>query len=239
MCILLTFDNGYLKCHVAIFLTFFSQLNYFVVCYQGAVHSMMFTEDGKYILSSGIGERYVAVWRIDGSKKQAASCVLAMEHPAVTLDCKCSVDDEALSVLAVSEVGLCYLWHGKNIEELRKSEPTKISLSIEEAKNQKGILPIIFAAKLQGITKPSARNIFVAHGLLIKPSFEKILVHYGEDVTLKSSRHGVLLPISQSHQSKKGQDARSGGKLGFDVSLQIQFFFFFIFYYSTLFLMRL
>ncbi|XP_010259444.1 PREDICTED: uncharacterized protein LOC104598873 [Nelumbo nucifera] len=55
----------------------------------GAVRCMVFSEDGKYILSSSVGERDLAVWRLGGSKKKSASCVLAMDHPAVFLDCKC------------------------------------------------------------------------------------------------------------------------------------------------------
>jgi len=91
---------------------------------------MVFTDDGKYILSSAVGERYVASWRIDGGKKQSASCVLAIEHPAVFIDCKCfkneGVDDAGLYVLAISETGVCYTWCGKNVKELRNySKPTK------------------------------------------------------------------------------------------------------------------
>ena len=37
---------------------------------------MILIDDGEYILSSAIGERYIAVWRIDGSEKQSANCVL-------------------------------------------------------------------------------------------------------------------------------------------------------------------
>ena len=40
------------------------------------VRCMIFTDDGEYILSSALGERYIVVWRIDGMEKQSASCVL-------------------------------------------------------------------------------------------------------------------------------------------------------------------
>uniref|UniRef100_A0A803NEA5 Uncharacterized protein n=1 Tax=Chenopodium quinoa TaxID=63459 RepID=A0A803NEA5_CHEQI len=53
----------------------------------GAVRCMTLSKDGKYVFSSAVGERYVAVWQVDGSKKQSASCALAMEHPSVYLDC--------------------------------------------------------------------------------------------------------------------------------------------------------
>ncbi|CAK7333277.1 unnamed protein product [Dovyalis caffra] len=181
----------------------------------GAVRFMVFTDDGKYILSSAAGERYIALWRIDGGKRQSASCVLAMEHPAVFIDSRCleneGVDDAGLYVLAISETGVCYTWCGKNIEELRNSKPTKILLSSEEfPKNHKGALPTILAAKLQGTAKLSATNVFIAYGLLVKPLFQKILVHSGTDIKLNSSQDGVLLPLSQSlSKSKKGRDVQN------------------------------
>ncbi|XAR57036.1 hypothetical protein NMG60_11025037 [Bertholletia excelsa] len=174
----------------------------------GAVRCLIFTDDGKYIISSAVAERYVAVWKIDGSKKQSAYCVLAMDHPAVFLDSKCvdtgDIDALGLYVLAISEMGICYFWYGKNIEELRNAKPTKISLSLDDpfSRSQKGVLPTIFAAKLQGIDKAASGHVFLAYGLIVKPSFEKVLVHCGTDVKLSSSVNGILLPISQSHKSK-------------------------------------
>ncbi|XP_027331584.1 WD repeat-containing protein 43 [Abrus precatorius] len=179
----------------------------------GSVRCMVFTEDGEYVLSSAVGERYVAVWRIDGAKKQSASCVLAMEHPAVFLDSRCidsgECDKAGLCVLAISEIGICYLWFGNNIEELRNAKPTKVSLSLDDvsSKNYKGALPAIYAAKLQGIQKPTSGQVFLVYGLLVKPSFQKIIVHSGTDVKLNVSRDGILLPMSQSLvKSKKGID---------------------------------
>ncbi|PRQ39316.1 putative transcription factor WD40-like family [Rosa chinensis] len=181
----------------------------------GAVRCMIFTENGKYILSSAVGERYIAVWNIDGGKKQSASAVLAMEHPAVFLDSRCidsgEVGDAGLYVLAISEVGVCYFWFGKNAEELRNAKPTKISVSSEDSLSEthRGS-PAIFAAILQGIAKSASGQIFVATGLPVKPSFQKLLVHSGTDIKLSSSRDGVLLPISQSLvKSKRGQDVQN------------------------------
>jgi len=180
---------------------------------------MVFTEDGKYILSSAVGERYVAVWRIDGAKKQSASCVLGMEHPAVFLDSRCIDSGEhdmtGICVLAISEIGICYLWFGNNIEELRNAKATKISLSLEDmpSRNYRGTLPAIYAAKLQGIQKPASGQVFLVYGLLVKPSFRKILVHSGTDVNLNVSRDGVLLPTSQALvKSKKGTKNAQTGK---------------------------
>ncbi|KAM0962649.1 hypothetical protein ACFX14_021772 [Malus domestica] len=182
----------------------------------GAVRCMIFTEDGKYILSSAVGERYIAVWSIDGGKKQSASVVLKMEHPAIFVDSRCidsgEVGDVGLYVLAISEVGVCYFWFGQNIEELRSAKPTKISLSSEDilSTTYKGALPTIFAAVIQGIAKAASGQVFVAYGSPVKPSFQKLLVHSGTDIKLSSSHDGVLLPMSQSLvKSKKGQNVQN------------------------------
>ncbi|XP_056161255.1 uncharacterized protein LOC115667165 isoform X1 [Syzygium oleosum] len=181
----------------------------------GAVRSMIFTNDGKYVLSCAAGERYIAVWQVDGSKTHSASCTLSMEHPAVYLDSKCidngKEDLKGLYVLALTETGVCYFWFGQNIEELRDSIPAKVSLSIEDCllKNHHGA-PTILAAKLQGIPSRASGNIFISHGLLVKPLFQKILVHSGKNMKLNSSLDGILLPTGQSLvRAKRGQDARN------------------------------
>lgn len=181
----------------------------------GAVRCMIFSEDGRFVISSSAGERYVAIWRIDGSKKQSACCFLAMDHPAIFLDCRSiATGDEnntGLCVLAISEMGLCYFWHGKSVEELQNAKPTKICVSCDEIllKKNRGSLPNIFAAKLQTLSKPASGHVFLAYGLLLKPSFEKIVVQSGTDLILRSSLDGILLPISQSNKSKKVSDLHS------------------------------
>ncbi|CAL1397317.1 unnamed protein product [Linum trigynum] len=174
----------------------------------GSVRCMIFTDDGKYILSAS-GERYVALWRTGSGKKQSV-CVFAMEHPAVYLHAKCfekgeADDNDGLYVLAISETGICYTWCGQNVEELRTAKPTKVSLSYDDKKHR-GALPAIFAAQLQVIPKPTSANVYLAYGLLVKPSFQKVLVEAGNDVELSSFQDGVLFPASQSIKSKKGMD---------------------------------
>ncbi|GMI95070.1 Nuclear Glucose-responsive WD40 protein1, GLUCOSE HYPERSENSITIVE 40 [Hibiscus trionum] len=176
----------------------------------GSVRCMIFTENGKFILSSAVAERYIAVWKAEGGKKQSASCVLAMEHAAVFIDSKCVNED--IYVFAISETGVCYFWYGQDVETLRNAKPTKLSISLEDglSKPHKGALPTIFAAKLQGVPKPESVHAFLAHGLLVKPLFQKIVVQYGSDILLSSSQDGVLLPRSQFlNKSKKGLDAQN------------------------------
>ncbi|KAK6930219.1 hypothetical protein RJ641_004313 [Dillenia turbinata] len=181
----------------------------------GDVRFMMFTEDGNYILSSAVGERYVAVWKVEGDKRQSSSCVLTMEHPPVLLDSLCIsggfVDGGGLHVLAVSEIGVCYLWYGKNMEELQHAKPTKVSIKVEGLSTSlKSALPTIFAAKLQGSAKPASVNVFAAHGLLIKPAFEKVLVSQGMDIYLNSSTDGILFPLNESQKVKREKHSQHG-----------------------------
>ncbi|XP_047950588.1 WD repeat-containing protein 43 [Salvia hispanica] len=181
----------------------------------GAVRCMIFSEDGKYVLSSAVGERYIAVWEIDGNKKKSGSVVLAMEHPAVFLDSKFvntgDADDASLCVLAISEIGVCYFWHGKTIDELRNSKPTKIFVPSDDEVLQKhrGGIPNVFAGKLQNISMPASGHVFLAYGLLIKPTFEKVMVQPGTDLQLSFSHNGILLPTSKPQKSRKTSHIRN------------------------------
>ncbi|EOA20202.1 hypothetical protein CARUB_v10000497mg [Capsella rubella] len=177
----------------------------------GGVRCVAFTEDGKYVLSSAVGERYVAVWKTDGAKKQSASCVLALEHPPVFVDSWGETNEKGLYVLAISEIGVCYFWYGSNVEELCNAKPTKVALATEDSSlnHHKGSLPIIFAAKLQGIMKPGSAHAFIASGLLVKPSFQKMVLQFGTDLVLNASKDGILLPVTQVSKSKKGQGVQN------------------------------
>ncbi|KAL1202262.1 hypothetical protein V5N11_018213 [Cardamine amara subsp. amara] len=174
----------------------------------GGVRCVSFTEDGKYVLSSAVGERYIAVWKTDGAKKQSASCVLALEHPPVFVDSWGETNEKGFYVLAISEIGVCYFWYGSNVEELCNAKPTKVALATEDSsvRYHKVSLPVIFAAKLQGILKPGSAHAFIASGLLVKPSFQKMVLQFGTDLVMNASKDGVLLPITQSiSKSRKVQ----------------------------------
>ncbi|KAF3625589.1 WD repeat-containing protein 43 isoform X2 [Capsicum chacoense] len=181
----------------------------------GAVRCMVFSEDGRHILSSSVGDRHVAVWKLDGSKKNSACCLLAMDHPPVLLDSYCiksgDENDASLGVLAISEIGVCYFWHGKSFEELHNGKPTKICIALDEKilKKHKEAVPSIFSAKLQSISKSGSGHMFIAYGSLIKPSFEKVMVQPGADIRLKSSLDGILLFFNQSRKSKQASSTQS------------------------------
>lgn len=140
-----------------------------------------------------------------------------MEHPAVFLDSKCTpsrkLDNAGVCVLAISEVGDCYVWFGTRIEELCNVKPTKISLSLEDisSRNHKGALPAIYAAKLESVDDPTSGQVLLVHGMLVKPSFQKISVQSGSDIKLNFSDDGVLLRLNKSLvKSKKAKDVKKG-----------------------------
>ncbi|CAN6847408.1 unnamed protein product [Brassica oleracea] len=112
-----------------------------------------------------------------------------------------------------SAAGVCYFWYGSNVEELGNARPTKVSLATEDSlikQQHKGSLPVIFAAKLLGVLKPGSANAFIASGLLVKPSFQKMVLRFGDDLVLNASKSGILLPITQSvSKSKKGQGVQN------------------------------
>ncbi|XP_020598345.1 uncharacterized protein LOC110037940 [Phalaenopsis equestris] len=181
-----------------------------------SVRCMIFSEDGKSVLTSGVGERHIAIWKIDGTKKKSASCVLLMEHPAIFLDSRGSNHEDlklrGLFVLALSEIGVCYFWHGNHIEELPNARPTKISPEIESFPS-KGNNRAIFAAKLDRIVRSSVGSVRVAHGSLIKPSFEKLIVEHGVDISLNTSKEGLLFHVGLSHISSKEKVVNAKGMI--------------------------
>ncbi|KAF7054191.1 hypothetical protein CFC21_061913 [Triticum aestivum] len=176
-----------------------------------SVRNMIFSNNGKYVLSSGVGERYVAIWKLGSGKSQSSSCILSMEHPAIFVDCMCSgtnATEGEIDVLAISEVGICYFWSGNNMDDLRNKKPTKIALS-ESSLSRTNQDFTIFAAKLQGIDGPNSAHVLLAYGSVVKPSFDKLLVCYGKDVNLGVSEDGVILPTVQPTMHQKGQSAKT------------------------------
>ena len=177
------------------------------------MRTMIFSDNGEYVLSSGVGERYVAIWRLDSGKTQSSSCILSMEHPAIFVDCKCSginASEGEIHVLAISEVGICYFWSGNSMDDLRNKKPTKIALSESSLPRTKQDFTI-FAAKLQGIDGPNSAHVLLAYGSVVKPSFDKLLVCHGKDINLGVSEDGVLLPTIQPTMLQKGQSAKTKG----------------------------
>lgn len=187
---------------------------------QIGVRCLTFSEDGKFILSSGVGERYVLFWKIDRSANHSTCCPLPMENPAVSLNCKGSESmdskDTGLYVLAISEIGLCYFWHGKSIEDMRTSKATKISVSFMHATlRNKGYMPTIYSGKIQSIGNQASGVVLLACGSIVKPSFEKLTVQYGIDVNISSSQEIIFLPAIHLDGSNKDQASKTRGLFHF------------------------
>ncbi|XP_066347970.1 uncharacterized protein [Miscanthus floridulus] len=171
-----------------------------------AVRSMVFSNDSQYVLSSGVGERYIAIWKLGSGKTQSSNCILSMEHPAIFVDCKCS-DEGEIHILAISEIGVCYFWSANDVDDLRNKKPTKIVLSESSVSTVHQAFSI-FAAKLQGVDGPNSAHVLLAYGSVVKPSFDKLLVCYGTDINLGISQDGVLLPNTQTTMTKKGHSVK-------------------------------
>lgn len=187
---------------------------------QIGVRCLTFSEDGKFILSSGVGERFVLFWKIDRSANHSTCCPLPMENPAVSLNCKGSESmdskDTGLYVLAISEIGLCYFWHGKSIEDMRTSKATKISVSFMHATlRNKGYMPTIYSGKIQSIGNQASGVVLLACGSIVKPSFEKLTVQYGIDVNISSSQEIIFLPAIHLDGSNKDQASKTRGLFHF------------------------
>ena len=55
-----------------------------------------------------------------------------MEQPVVALDCKTFGDDgKSVSVLAVLESGVAYIWHSESVEMLNSAKPSKVTISLQ------------------------------------------------------------------------------------------------------------
>ncbi|KAJ4764491.1 WD repeat-containing protein 43 [Rhynchospora pubera] len=173
------------------------------------VRCMAFTEDGSYILTSGVGERHIAIWKTGlADQNQGASCVLSMNHPAIFIDSKTETvigsDQKRFFILAVSEPGHCYFWYGADINDLRDKKPTKISAE----RVSKGDLGI-FGARIQGVVKEASGQMVAAYGSLVKPCFERASICYGVDVRLEPAQVEALLPMLDRSVSQKSRDVKT------------------------------
>ncbi|GJR42113.1 hypothetical protein Tco_1310216 [Tanacetum coccineum] len=91
---------------------------------QGGVRSMTFSHDGKYVLSSTLGERYVDVWEVAGRKKKSACCVLAMDCPDICIDSRSRC--QLLLLLSILE---------SEEREFRSSRKHFKTLSLDESRS--------------------------------------------------------------------------------------------------------
>ena len=176
---------------------------------------MIFSDDNKYILSSGVGEKSVVLWKLNCRKKQSSVCVLSVDHPPVFLTCK-NIDSN-FCILTICENGVCYFWREKTPEDLKNSKnPSKITVSAGNSllrKDHDIYSSSIFSAKIQGVISPASVMVLFAYGSVVKPIFEKLSLEAGVDVNLSPRPDSVLLPMDHSYSSLKDQTIKSNGEL--------------------------
>lgn len=184
---------------------------------QDAVKAVVYTGDDRYFLSSAFGERHVALWHNDGSKKGAAAlCSLSIEHPAVSLDCRGELPG-FLRILAVSEAGTAYIWQAASLEELSKVKPIKIAVATAKAegspsnKGGKSLKSAVLAGKFIGKNDKGPGSVLIGFGTTVKPVFEQIsLEGKGNSILLQANENGALMPHLHVHGTTKNTSLSEG-----------------------------
>ncbi|TVU47379.1 hypothetical protein EJB05_06978, partial [Eragrostis curvula] len=171
-------------------------------CHPGGVTAVAYSKHGRNVYTAGTDGMVCRIDASDGSVVgKFKSSSKAISSIAV------SSDEGEIHVLAISEIGVCYFWAGNGVDDLRSKKPTKIALSNSSlARSQQAFS--IFAAKLQGLDGPNSAHVLLAYGSVVKPSFDKLLVCHGTDISLGISQDGVLLPNVQTTMPKISQSAK-------------------------------
>ncbi|KAL2610113.1 hypothetical protein R1flu_028686 [Riccia fluitans] len=166
----------------------------------GEVTALTFSRDGKYALSSSLGERQVSVWNCETDSSDTGSVYsLSCDQSVVYLDGTGfhQGTDSPLKVLAVSESGAAFVWQAQTIEQLANVKPATITV----ARNPgiKGIHVSILAVGLLKRKLKDVTTVQVAHGTTAKPTFEEITVSAMATTIVLGTKQagGVLLPASQ------------------------------------------
>ena len=163
---------------------------------------IVYADDDKHFFSCANGERHVALWHNNGSKKSAAAvCCLSMEHAAVDLDCSGEFS-QSVRLLAVSEAGVVYVWHASSVVELSKVEPIKVAIDNVKGEaspgKRKSSRSTVLAAKFIGKCDKGPGSILVAFGSTVKPVFEQVsLVGKNKTILLQANQNGALMPAIQ------------------------------------------
>ncbi|KAH6558246.1 hypothetical protein KP509_1Z072200 [Ceratopteris richardii] len=194
----------------------------------GTVKSLVYTADDCYFLSSADGERHIAMWHYDGSKKVlAASCSLSIEHPAISVDCSGGFPGN-MQILAVSEVGIAYIWDATCIKEVSEAQPIKIKLADDKNggstfnKNTRSFKPAILAAKFLGRTDKGAGSVLIVFGTTVKPRFERInLDGKDNEILLHFDDTGALITQIQSRKQILNKNVSGAVILGPDNAVDV------------------
>ncbi|WCJ40603.1 transducin family protein / WD-40 repeat family protein [Euphorbia peplus] len=166
----------------------------------GPVQHIALSNCADTMVTSGVGEKQLHVWRCNGGSKTAShGPVLSMERPPLALKCYNKlIENEDGAILAVSDSGVVYVWNLKTILEDNVS-PAKVTVERNEKGNQtmdkhsKKCGISIFAAGLY-YTEEEQLIAVIAFGSIYSPNFRKVNVNqFGENIPVYASDETELV----------------------------------------------
>ncbi|XP_065867659.1 uncharacterized protein [Euphorbia lathyris] len=166
----------------------------------GPVQHIAVSNRAETMVTSGVGEKQLRVWRCDcRSKTVIRGPVLLMQHPPLALNCYNKIiESEDATILAVSDSGVVYIWNLKTISEDDVS-PTKITVEHYKNLNQqmdehsKKSDISIFAARFY-YTEEEQLIVLIAFGSIYSPNFRKVNVNnFGENIVVRASDETELV----------------------------------------------
>ncbi|XP_057514441.1 uncharacterized protein LOC130796154 isoform X3 [Actinidia eriantha] len=136
----------------------------------GLVQHISISDDAKTIVTSGVGEKHLQVWKCDLSNGAVSKGpVLSMRHPPFALECKSGANGEdSLVILSVSKSGVAYVW---NLMASFEEEviPTKVTVRASKGKMElqnsgSDIHLSVMAARLHAVGTDGRVTVLVAYG---------------------------------------------------------------------------
>lgn len=166
----------------------------------GSVQHISVSDDAKAIVTSGIGEKHLQVWKLELSIGSVSSGpILSMRHSPLTIECKngCSGED-GLVVLSVSDSGVAYIWNLKTSSD-DDVKPIKITIKANKAETdlhnsgraRKSRISII-AARIHALESNGQVTALITYGSADSPQFSLLdIPHTGEDIVITATEGAV------------------------------------------------
>ncbi|PSS17879.1 WD repeat-containing protein [Actinidia chinensis var. chinensis] len=149
------------------------------------------SDDAKTIVTSGVGEKHLQVWKCDLSNGAVSKGpVLSMRHHPLAFECKSGANGEdSLVILSVSKSGVAYVWNLKASSE-EEVIPTKVTVKASKGKMEvqnsgsDGRLPVM-AARLHALGSDGQVTVLVAYGSADCPQFSFLdISNPSEDIVI-------------------------------------------------------
>lgn len=176
------------------------------------------SDDAKAIVTSGIGEKHLQVWKLELSIGSVSSGpILSMRHSPLTIECKngCSGED-GLVVLSVSDSGVAYIWNLKTSSD-DDVKPIKITVKANKAETDlhnsgraRKSRTSIIAARIHSLESNGQVTALITYGSADSPQFSLLdIPHTGEDIVITATEGAVE---SNTGTEQNGVPARTGRK---------------------------